>query len=132
MSDTYQTNGLVDLIGRRAMWGKERVRIVEVSLIEEVGAVATVVKVGRERRHNVRVDRLRLVPVDNLPKEERVPQTYQAGGPPEDEEDEDEYDPFAEDSDDEEDDDDLDDDDADDDDDDLDDDEAEDDEEEQA
>lgn len=76
MSDTYQTNGLVDLIGRRALWGEEKVRVLDV-LITVDGAFAQVrlIKNGKEKQ--LPVEKLRLVPMDQMPAgpewEERQP-----------------------------------------------------------
>jgi hypothetical protein len=62
-----RTNGLVDLIGRRATWGKKKVRIIGVALTD-IGAVCNIVIVGRDKVHQIRIERLRLVPLESMPE----------------------------------------------------------------
>lgn len=65
------TRGLVDLIGRSALWGDKKVRVVSVILAED-GAFAEIRLINRDKIHQVPVDRLRLVPLELIPEEERL------------------------------------------------------------
>lgn len=68
----YQkTEGLKSLIGRRAIWGEIRGRVVGVILAED-GAYAEFRPTNRDTVHQIRVDRLSLVPHESLPVEERL------------------------------------------------------------
>lgn len=61
-----RTGGILDLIGRRAMWGVMRVRVTDVN-IDEKGAHATFREVGKEKEYQRPVTELRLVPMEDMP-----------------------------------------------------------------